>query len=128
MPMPTNPFPFLLAAAFAAFAADAPAQHPPLGATVSPHRKPAIAPVDINNASRDELKTLPGVGDAEAERIVKGRPYLSKVNVFTNNVLPESAYATLKDRIVVKEPKTARSKSTAGQAATAARKPVAPKP
>jgi len=84
--------------------------------------------VDLNNASRAELKTLPGVGDAEADRIVKGRPYLSKANAFTNNVLPESAYAVLKDRIVVGEPKSPRLKAAVRQATSAGTKPVAAKP
>ena len=89
--------------------------------------KPA-KPVDLNNASRAELKTLPGIGDAEADRIVKGRPYLSKANAFTNGVLPESMYPTLKGLIVVKEPKTAGWKPPTRQAASAANNPVASKP
>ncbi|UCH16460.1 MAG: helix-hairpin-helix domain-containing protein, partial [Burkholderiales bacterium] len=35
--------------------------------------------IDVNSASRAELKTLPGIGDAEADKIIAGRPYLSKV-------------------------------------------------
>lgn len=126
--MKHTPIPVLLAAALAAFAVSAPAQHPPLGATVSPHRKPAIPPVDINNASLEELKTLPGIGDAEADRIVKGRPYLSKVGAFTKGVLPESAYPALKERIVVREPKSPGLKSAARRAAAAGHKPAAAKP
>jgi competence protein ComEA len=56
--------------------------------------------VDINSASDKELKTLPGIGDAEAAKIVANRPYLTKVDLVTKNVLPEGPYMSLKDRVV----------------------------
>jgi competence protein ComEA len=59
--------------------------------------KPKV--VDINSASRDELKTLPGIGDAEADKIIAGRPYLSKAHLVTRNVLSEGQYYALKGRI-----------------------------
>src|SRR5262249_54962308 len=45
---------------------------------------PAASPaplVDINSASRAQLKTLPGIGDVEANRIIAGRPYHSKADL-----------------------------------------------
>lgn len=56
--------------------------------------------VDINSASRIELKTLPGIGDAEAERIIAARPYPSKAKLAADKVLSLEAYAALKGRIV----------------------------
>jgi DNA uptake protein ComE-like DNA-binding protein len=84
----------------------------PGSASASPVAGPASAPqkraapakpvklVDINGASRAELMRLPGIGDAEAARIVAGRPYLSKADLATKNVLPTGVYLSLKDRIV----------------------------
>jgi DNA uptake protein ComE-like DNA-binding protein len=56
--------------------------------------------VDINSASREQLKSLPGIGDAEAARIVSGRPYLSKADLASRKVIPTGTYLSLKDRIV----------------------------
>jgi competence protein ComEA len=32
-------------------------------------------PIDLNSATEDELKTLPGIGPATARRMIEGRPY-----------------------------------------------------
>lgn len=82
-------------------------QHPPLGAPTggsSPHgapRDPAAKPVDLNNASRAELMKLPGIGADEAERIVKGRPYLSKASLLSQQVLSAPVYDGLRGRVFV---------------------------
>jgi DNA uptake protein ComE-like DNA-binding protein len=58
------------------------------------------APIDINGASLAQLKTLPGIGDAEAKRIVAGRPYLSKASLVTDNIIPAGVYQTIRHRII----------------------------
>ncbi len=60
--------------------------------------------VDINSASRQQLQTLPGVGAAEAARMVAGRPYLSKAELVTRRVLATGPYLSLKNRIVALQP------------------------
>jgi competence protein ComEA len=34
-----------------------------------------LQPVDVNNATQEELEALPGIGPAMAQRIIEGRPY-----------------------------------------------------
>lgn len=85
------------------------AQSPPAPKAQSPHAPKAQAsqaaaaakPVDINTASRDQLKTLPGIGDAEAAKIMAARPYLTKTGLVEKKVLSLEAYDALRDRIVV---------------------------
>lgn len=63
-----------------------------------------IKPVDINSANEKQLKKLPGIGDAEAKRIIAGRPYASKVWLVTNGVIGEGPYSNIKHLIIAKQP------------------------
>lgn len=78
----------------------------------------APPPIDVNSASRAQLKRLPGIGDAEAERIVAGRPYLSKADLVTRQVLPAGVFQSIRHQIVAVQ-KKAPTRSRAGPAATA---------
>ena len=77
-------------------------------AAASKAAKPkAVAPaklVDINSAKKDELKKLPGIGDAEADKIIAGRPYGSKAWLISHKILPEDKYPAIKDLIIAKQP------------------------
>lgn len=69
---------------------------------------PKAAPVvDINSASKEELKKLPGIGDAEANKIIAGRPYLSKAHLQTHNIVSPGVYQGLQ-RLVVARQKDAK--------------------
>lgn len=62
-------------------------------------KKPQGKQVDVNTASRDELKTLPGIAESDVDKIIAGRPYLSKAHLLTHGVLSEAQYYTVKTRI-----------------------------
>ena len=74
----------------------------PHGAQAAKKAKPAapVKLVDINSASRAELKKLPGVGDAEADKIIANRPFLSKAELVTKGVMPAGPYLSLKTRVI----------------------------
>jgi DNA uptake protein ComE-like DNA-binding protein len=62
------------------------------------------ARVDLNSASRAELKTLPGIGDAEARKIIAGRPWRTKADLVTKGVIGEGRYVAIRNRIVAANP------------------------
>lgn len=100
----------VLAAEPAAPATPAPASHPAPATMAAPSHQAAVAPkpamVDINNASTADLKALPGVGDADAAKIVQGRPYKDTADLLTKKIVTDSQYAKFKDQIVAGHPKS----------------------
>jgi len=85
----------------------------PAGQAQAASKKAPAAPVDridINSASRALLKTLPGIGDAEADRIVAGRPYLSKAELVTRNVIATGPYLSIKGLIIAVQKGSPKSK------------------
>ena len=65
-------------------------------------RRKAVAKVkvvNINSASAEQLKKLPGIGDAEAAKIIAGRPYGSKAWLVTHNIISVDLYEGLKTLI-----------------------------
>lgn len=59
--------------------------------------------IDINRASADELRKIDGIGEARSAAIIKGRPYRSKDELVSKNIIPKSVYDKIKERIIAKQ-------------------------
>jgi len=59
--------------------------------------------IDINSATQKELDALPGIGEARAKAIIKGRPYKGKDDLVHKKIIPQSTYDGIKDKIIAKQ-------------------------
>ena len=107
----------LLLSANPSFAADnaAPEAAGKASAKVAPGKAATakVKLVDINSAKAEELKKLPGIGDAEAEKIIAGRPYGSKAWLVGHNILSPDKYPAIQNLVIAKQPTGDAAKNAA---------------
>ncbi|MBC3870071.1 ComEA family DNA-binding protein [Undibacterium oligocarboniphilum] len=92
-----------------ALAAKDDAKKAPASAAASASASAKAELMDINSASKKELATLPKIGDARSDAIIKGRPYRGKDELLSRKILTEDVYNGIKDMIIAKQ-KTAEKK------------------
>jgi DNA uptake protein ComE-like DNA-binding protein len=56
--------------------------------------------ININKASREELLTLPGLSQHEADRIIASRPLDNAHDLVARKVISKSEYEQIRDRII----------------------------
>jgi DNA uptake protein ComE-like DNA-binding protein len=59
-------------------------------------------PVNLNQASKSDLKTLPGIDQDAAQRIIEGRPYGDSSELVRKHIVSKAEYDRIADKVTAK--------------------------
>ena len=77
---------------------------PPTGGHSMPMHGQHMGTLDLNTASLEELRMVPGINEATAKKIVENRPYARADELVTKKVLSKAAYDNIKEHVAVTKP------------------------
>jgi DNA uptake protein ComE-like DNA-binding protein len=69
--------------------------------------------IDINSATKQQLMTLSGIGDATAQKIIDGRPYRAKNQLVQKNIITQAVYDKISAQIIAKQDTAAKKAAPA---------------
>ena len=97
---------FALSSALAAAQAKPAAKEEPKQAV---KKQPAAAEakadlIDLNSATQEQLMTLPGVGEATAQKMIEGRPYANKAQLKSKKIISQDLYGKISEKVIAKQP------------------------
>jgi DNA uptake protein ComE-like DNA-binding protein len=65
---------------------------------------------DLNTASKEDLMKLPGVDEALADKIVAARPFKSRTELESKNIVTKEQYSKLSPMVAVAPPQKTAAK------------------
>ena len=102
--------PVMITLALAAFAVSPTLADAAKGSTTTTTTQAAAKPtvvkaelLDLNTATEEQLKELPGIGDAYAKKIIAGRPYARKDDLVKKNIIPAATYKKIQAKVIAKQ-------------------------
>ncbi|MBI1796236.1 MAG: helix-hairpin-helix domain-containing protein [Candidatus Eisenbacteria bacterium] len=63
---------------------------------------------DLNSAPKEELMKLSGIDDATADKIVAARPFKSRGELMSKNILTKAQYSKVSSHVTVKSAKASK--------------------
>lgn len=66
--------------------------------------------VDLNTAAKEDLMKLPGVDDATADKIIAARPFKSRSELESKNIVTKEQYSKLSAMVTVAPPAKSAAK------------------